>query len=54
MDNIMDKLWDCAEDMIGYANELEKSGRRKSGEAVREIVGNIEHLCEWMHDHPKK
>lgn len=51
---IIDKLWDCVEDMIGYANDLEKSGRKESGEAVREIASKIEHLCDWMYDHPKK
>ena len=52
--NMIDKIWGCAQDLIGYANELESKGRSESGEAIREIVGQIEHLCDWMEEHPKK
>ena len=55
MDNnaIMDKIWDCAEDLIGYANELEKHGRKESEEGLRTIISQLENLCDYMYEHPK-
>lgn len=52
--SMIDKIWTCAQDLIGYASELESKGRRESEEALREIVGQIEHLCDFMEEHPKK
>ena len=52
--DIITKIWSNAQDLIGYANELEKKGRKESGEGLREIVGQIENLLDWMEEHPKK
>ena len=54
MNNIETKIWVCAEDLIGYANELEEKGRKESSEGLREIIGQIENLIDYMEDHPKK
>ena len=48
------KIWLCAEELIEYANELEKHGRKASEETLREIIGQLEHLCDFMDEHPRK
>lgn len=53
-DNTADKIWSCAEDLIGFANDLEFSGRTESGERVRTIINELEKLCEYMKKHPRK
>lgn len=52
--NAVDKIWSCAEDLIGFANDLESSGRTESGERVRTIINELEKLCEYMKKHPRK
>ena len=54
MNNIESKIWECAEDLIGYASELEMKGRSESGEELREIIGRLESLVDYMKDHPRK
>ena len=54
MDSVATKIWLCAEDLTGYASELEKKGRTESSEGLREIIGQIENLIDYMEDHPKK
>lgn len=53
-DNTVDKIWSCAEDLIGFANDLESNGRTESGERVRTIINELEELCEYMKKHPRK
>ena len=54
MDRIATEIWMCAEDLIEYANELAEKGRRESEEGLREIIGKIENLVDYMEDHPRK
>lgn len=54
MDSITTKIWLSAEDLIGYANELGAKGRKESEEGLREIIGQLENLVDYMDEHPRK
>ena len=52
--SISTKIWASTEDLKEYAKELEKSGRKESGEGLWSIISQLESLLDYMDEHPKK
>ena len=52
--SINTKIWASTEDLKEYAKELEKSGRKESGEGLWSIISQLDDLVDYMDEHPKK